>query len=188
MTDPAIDIAKFLNSKSGGWWDELKMRSDVTVPGTNNLFYHDLPDKPDFAVAVLNYEGQPPVETFGNPLLVRRPRVQVTVRHESSAVALERARDILRVLVRTKDFVINGTTYQRITAVGEPNEVGPDSKTRERVTVNFQVAYYDNEGIPQTNGENIFEGFGPPPADLGWEIDDYYINLSNGDLYRNEEG
>lgn len=141
MSDPAMDIAKYINALTGTWFPELKMVVDSAT--ANNLFVHDMPNDPDFAVSVMRYEGKAPTETFGNPLHTRNPRIQVQVRHFESNVALDRAGDILRELVKIKDQTINGTRYQRVTAVGEPAEIGPDSKNRERATVNFQVSYYD---------------------------------------------
>jgi hypothetical protein len=44
-----------------------------------------------------------------------------------------------------KDQEINGTKYQRIKVVGEPNELGPDSSGRQRVTINFEASFEDHE-------------------------------------------
>ena len=143
MTDPAMDIAKYLSANSGGWWDGLQLTSESS-PETSNLFVHDLPNSPDFAIVVHRYEGRPPDETFGNPLLVRNPRIQVMVRHKQSNIALDRAEEVLRYLVQVKDQVLNGTKYQRIKAVGEPFEIGPDPTNRQRAVANFEASFYDS--------------------------------------------
>lgn len=137
--DIAKDIAKYIN----GGFTELRMIGDAG--GQNNLYYNSMPDGPDDAVAVLRYEGRQPDETFSNPLHTRHPRIQITVRRKAgkSSDALNFADDILRFLTVVKDQEIEGTKYQRITPQGEPFEIGPDPKNRERAMVNFEVSYYD---------------------------------------------
>jgi len=138
MTDPDYDIAKFLIDPN---------ITGVDLPstgGAKNLFVSEMPPDPDFAVSVIRYSGSPPTETFGNPLLIRHPRVQVMVRHTTSKDALTVAGDIVKLLCQVKDQVVNGTTYQRIKSQGEPFEIGPDSRNRQRASVNFTVDYYDS--------------------------------------------
>lgn len=142
MTDPAMDIAKFLNAKEDGWFAELKMAAESNNNGT--IFVNDLPDNPEFAVSISRYEGRGPDETFSNPVQVRNPRIQITIRHARSNIALDRASDIMKFLSTVKDKVLNGTKYQRIRAVGEPFELGPDSKNRQRAIVNLEVSFYDS--------------------------------------------
>ena len=143
MTDAARDIAKHLSARTDSWFGELQLASEST-PETATLFIHDMPDFPDFAVAVFRYEGRPPDETFANPLQVRNPRVQVMVRHKKSNIALDRAEDIFRYLSQIKDEMVNGTKYQRIKPVGEPFELGPDTKSRQRAVANFETSFYDS--------------------------------------------
>jgi hypothetical protein len=140
MTDVAVDIQKYMNDKNDGWWADMKMAVDGAG---NNLFAHNMPPVPDFAVSVIHYEGGSSDETFANPLHTRHPRVQVMIRHSLDNIAMDRANDVLKYLVQVKDQVINGTTYARIKNVGEPFELGPDSNNRARAVVNFEVSYYD---------------------------------------------
>ena len=65
MTDPSMDIAKYINANESGWFSELKMSAETS--GHGNLFAGDLPDSPEFAVAIIRYEGRGPTETFENP-------------------------------------------------------------------------------------------------------------------------
>lgn len=142
MTDPAMDIAKYINANSDPDFSWVKMYS--TDPTNPTFFVNEFPDDPDEAGAINRYEGQPPTETFGNPFYVRNPRVQIMIRHGWSEVALNRATDIMKLLARVKDQELNGTKYARIKPVGEPFEVGPDTKNRQRASVNMEVSFYDN--------------------------------------------
>lgn len=140
MTDPVNDFTTYLNAATGdlAW---LVKSSDNA--GTGTLYMYDMPPTPDKAVAVLRYEGRAPTETYGNPMAVRSPRLQVTVRDKISVNAFATA-DLIMKRMNVKDTVINGTKYQRIKPVSEPTELGPDSSSRQRVTINFEVSYEDS--------------------------------------------
>lgn len=142
MTDPVVDFASKLNSAPAPL-DWIKTTSDSGGTETGTLFRYDMPPVPDKAVAVLRYEGRAPDETFGNPVAVRHPRLQVMIRNDDSREAFSIADQIIKFM-QTKDEVINGTKYQRIKPVTEPTELGPDSSGRQRVTVNFEVSYEDS--------------------------------------------
>ena len=141
MSDVAMALAKYLNAQTGPDFDWLTMFADGA---TNSLFVNDLPPTPDEAAALVPYEGQGPLESFGNPYMIRRPRVQVTVRHPYSEIALQRAEAIGKLLGRIKDTTIQTVEFQRVNLVGEPFEIGPDSKNRQRAIVNLSVRYYDS--------------------------------------------
>lgn len=141
MVDVAMDLAKYLNENNVDFpW--IKMFS-TDGAAEANTFVNELPDGPDEALAILRYSGEPPVETFGNPFQVRRPRVQFMVRHQYSNIALDRAEDIMKYLSLIKDQTINGTVYERVSPVGEPAEIGPDSSNRQRASLNMKVSFYD---------------------------------------------
>ena len=53
--------------------------ADLTL-GTN-LFLSKMPESPDYCVAIFEYEGLPPIETFGSAgFVIERPSLQVMVR------------------------------------------------------------------------------------------------------------
>lgn len=144
MVDVAMDLAKYLNA-NGTDFAWIKMYSTDGAVNANT-FVNDLPDTPDEAMGVYRYSGASPSETFSNPVHRRKPRVQFMIRHPKSNVALDRAEAIMKYLAQIKDQTINGTKYARVRPVGEPEEVGPDSSKRQRVTLNMEVEFYDSIG------------------------------------------
>lgn len=142
MTDVSMDIAKFLSANETAPMTWLKMKSESATG--NNLFVNDWPDTPDEACRLVRYEGGPPDETFSNELHTRHPRVQITIRGKLSNVILDRAEAIMKVLSVVKDQTINGTVYQRIKAVGEPFEIGPDKSNRQQAVLNVEASFYDS--------------------------------------------
>jgi hypothetical protein len=142
MSDAPMDIAKYLNAQTGPEFTWIKTYS---TDGANATFFvNDFPDGPQEAGVIYRYEGEPPSQTFSNPFHVRNPRVQIIVRHPQSEIALERVENIMKLLARVKDEVLNGTLYQRIEPVGEPFEIGPDPSNRQRAAVNMKVSFYDS--------------------------------------------
>jgi hypothetical protein len=81
---------------------------------------------------------------MGMPFNVRHPRVQFMIRDPDSNVALDRLTQIMKALGRIRDQDINGTKYQSVSPVGEPEEIGPDSSDRQRASLNMEVSFYDS--------------------------------------------
>ena len=140
-TKVVVALTNYLNAGEG---DLAWLTTSVENPTNATLYKLDMPPSPDSAAAILVYAGKEPDETFTNSLLVRHPRIQITVRDPKSNVALDRAEAILRYLVTVKDQMIGGVRFQRIKPVGEPFELGPDESKRQRAVVNFEVSYYDS--------------------------------------------
>lgn len=129
------DMAVYLDATLA--W--LSRPSTVVAPAEANFFIMDMPDLPDFCVAVYQYGGEAPDQTFGNSSVTRKPRLQVVVRDRRADVAMNRAEEIYDVLKEIKEQTVNGVYYNRVTPVSEPSEIGPDSGGRERVTCNYSV-------------------------------------------------
>lgn len=144
-----LELAQYLNSSNSeklGW---LVMYSDNPTPDATpaTLYYAAEPPIPDAVMVIQKYEGAAPDETFGNPLQVRKPRIQIKVRDSDDGdLALSRCNDAMEFLCTVKDETINGIRYQRIRPVGEPFEIGPDESDRPQAVVNLEVFYYDSVG------------------------------------------
>lgn len=129
------DMAVFLDENIS-WLIRPSTTSLNQIP---NLYIMDMPDLPDSCVAVYQYGGETPEQTFGNSSVIKKPRMQVTVRNLRSDVALSQSEEIYDLLKEIKEQDINGTHYMRVTPVSEPSELGPDSGGRERVVCNYSV-------------------------------------------------
>ena len=128
------DIANFLDTAIS--W--LILPSTALTTEEPNFFIMDMPDLPDSCVAVYQYGGQGPEQTFGNPALIRKPRLQVVVRDRRADIALTRAEQIYNALSTVKSQIINGSNYA-IIPLSEPFELGPDVGGRERLVCNYSV-------------------------------------------------
>lgn len=135
----------------------MGMLEDVTthLQGTSlgtlgtNLFMGRMPDTPNFAIAVFEYGGAPPIDTFRSGTTVRPPtidrgRVQVMVRSTATATASSRAWDIYDTLgsVANQKLVgssSGGTQYLSISPVQTPMMMPRDEQGRVRYVVNFDV-------------------------------------------------
>lgn len=107
-----------------------------------NIFQSELPDNTaDPVVAIYQYSGQPPIYTMGRngKAANRRPRIQVRVRSADFDTARTRADEIWNFLGSIVETTLSGTRYNRIAAVADPFEVGPDSSERQNVIANYDV-------------------------------------------------
>lgn len=117
----------------------LILPSTATAIEVPNFFIMDMPDLPDMCVAIYQYSGEGPEQTYGNPSLIKKPRLQVVVRSFRSDDALMKSEEIYDCLKMVKNQIINGIEYLRISPVSEPQELGPDSGNRQRVSCNYSV-------------------------------------------------
>lgn len=116
------------------------LRPSVAVaPAVPNLFVSDMPDTPDFAVALYQYGGEAPEQSMGTPLLIEKPRLQVVVRSPNYKDAADYSYQIFGFLGVQKEVIINGTRYLKVTPVSSPEEIGPDQANRQRIVSNYSV-------------------------------------------------
>jgi hypothetical protein len=122
-------------------FDFLVIPSRAQPGQTPNLFRYNMPDSPDIAVALYQYDGEAPSQTMGDPLVWEKPRLQVLVRHPDSVTeAMETYMyPIWRFLASIKGQNVNGVFIHKISPVGSPSEIGPDSAGRERLSANFSI-------------------------------------------------
>ena len=140
--DPATDLVRYLRGLGGNFtWIKIPSLDAGVTP---TVFVSDLPDKPDSAMVATRYSGSPPSEVFGNPFAVRHPRVQFLIRDPDSDVALDRLVQVMKALGKERNQTINGTFYESVVTVGEPEEIGPDSSDRQRATLNMEVSFHDS--------------------------------------------
>jgi len=115
-----------------------------TSQGTlgSTLFLGTLPDSPDNCVAIYEYEGMAPRESFGgNPYDIDMPRIQIMVRsaREDYSTARDKAKTIRDLLSDLTDVTISSTKVLRVASLGAFVPVGLDDKDRPRISVNFQA-------------------------------------------------
>lgn len=123
--------------------DELGTYLQTNGIGTQgtDLFLGSLPDRPDAAVAVLEYGGLAPEHTMGANTApdFERPRVQVLSRHADYTTARQKAEDAYRLLDKLTATSLSSTLYLRIAALQSPTWLGQDQNNRHVVSCNFQV-------------------------------------------------
>lgn len=144
--DPCLDLVRYLrqlgvDGDTRFQWIKTSSLDSVT---TATAFVDDLPDKPNQALVATRYSGKEPSAVFTNPFATRRPRVQFLIRDPDSNVALDRLTQIMKALGSIRSKVINGTQYESVIPVGEPEEIGPDSSDRQRATLNMEVSFHDS--------------------------------------------
>lgn len=122
-------LGDYLNGKEG------------LTQGTN-LFLAKMPDTPDVCVALYEYEGMVPRESFGgNPYDVDMPRVQLVVRaaREDYPAARDKTKALRDLLSDLTDTTISNTRILRVASTGGVFPLGLDEKDRPRISTNFQV-------------------------------------------------
>lgn len=134
MTMP-YDFAKYIDTNVA--W--AIMESSKVGTEVANLYIMDMPDSPDTCVAVYQYGGVGPLQTFSNNMLIRKPRLQIMVRDPRSNIALDKINEIWELIVGVKEQSVNGNWYHKTVAQGEPEEIGVDSKNRVQFTCNFEI-------------------------------------------------
>ena len=114
--------------------------NNATLTIGTNLFLAKMPDTPDLCVAVYEYEGFAPLETFGaTAIQIDRPSLQVVVRagRDDYPTARDLA-DTLRTLVAGMTNVsVSGQTVMRVSSSGSLYPLGADQLDRPRVVFNL---------------------------------------------------
>lgn len=114
--------------------------NNATLTLGTNLFLAKMPDSPDVCVCIYEYEGQPPIETFGATALeIDRPSVQIAVRagRDDYPAARDLA-DTLRTLVAGMSNVsVGGVSVMRVSSSGSLYPLGADALDRPRVVFNL---------------------------------------------------
>lgn len=105
-----------------------------------NIFLSILPESPDACVAVLEYQGVPPMFTLGTGgIQVDRPSVQLQVRagRDDYLAARDKANNMRILLSTIANQTIDGLRILRIEPSGSVLPVGVDDNHRPLITVNF---------------------------------------------------
>lgn len=123
----------------GGYLDS---QSALVTLGTN-FFYSLLPENPDNCAAIIEVGGVAPVFTQGsnNAPKIERPQVQLLVRNTSYATGASNAYTLYLILTQIANQSINGTTYLRVSAMGNPSLLERDLNKHCLFTCNFDVQY-----------------------------------------------
>lgn len=111
--------------------------SDLTL-GTN-LFLSKMPEAPDLCVAIFEFEGLPPIETFGESgFIVERPSVQVMVRagREDYVTARDKAVTLRNLISQISNTSLSGVDILRVASVGSVMPLGTDELERPLIVFN----------------------------------------------------
>jgi hypothetical protein len=112
----------------------------ATLTIGTNLFLAKMPDTPDFCVAVYEYQGQAPMETFGSAgFSIDKPSIQVVVRatRDDYPTARNLAQDLRILLASVRDTSINGLRVVRLASNGSVLSLGTDDLDRPRIAFNL---------------------------------------------------
>ena len=110
---------------------------DLTI-GTN-LFLSKMPNTPDYCVAVYEYTGIAPIETFGAAAFeIDRPSVQVVVRatRDDYVTARDKAIALRNLICGLTNVSVGGVTVLRVKSAGSVLPLGVDELDRPRVSFN----------------------------------------------------
>lgn len=114
--------------------------NNATLTLGTNLTYGYMPETPDLCVAVYEYQGIPPLATFGNQAFeIDRPSIQVVVRASKNDYPAARnlAQDLRILLAAVVDTSINGLRVVRLASSGSLLPLGTDNLERPRVAFNL---------------------------------------------------
>lgn len=125
-----VDLGDYLSSGSTG------------VVGTD-IFLGRLSDTPAGQIAIAEYGGFAPVHAWnsspGNAVL-ERPRVQLSSRAATYAVAKSRIKEMEHLLDGLRDRTINGTTYHFVSAIQPAFLLEYDANNRPILAQNFDIS------------------------------------------------
>ena len=114
--------------------------NSATLTIGTNLFLAKMPDTPDLCVAVYEYQGFAPMETFGSQgFEVDRPSIQVVVRatRDDYPTARNLAQDLRILLAALTDTTVNGLRVVRLASNGSVLSLGVDDLDRPRIAFNL---------------------------------------------------
>ena len=115
--------------------------TDTSLVVGTNLFLGRLPEDPDTCVAIYEYSGEAPTNTFGTSTLpvMENPRIQVVARASAYSDASDLAVDVWKQLQKVDNETLSSTRYQRIDSVQSPFALNRDERERMVMVCNFQV-------------------------------------------------
>ena len=113
----------------------------ATLTLGTNLFLGRLPDTPDKCVGLFEYGGGSPINTLGSDAMptMELPRLQVLARDVAYSDARSLAISVWAVIEGILNETLNGTLYQRVSAVQSVFPLERDSVQRVIFAQNFQV-------------------------------------------------
>ena len=118
-----------------------KLQTDGIGTLGTSIFLSLMPDSPDVCIAVYEYAGLPPLDTFGASVTVAldRPQIQVMTRatRNDYVTARDKAVDVRNSLAKISNISLSGITILRIAPSSAVNPIGLDSKDRPLVTISF---------------------------------------------------
>ncbi len=105
-----------------------------------DLFLGGLPDEPDAAVAIQEYQGEAPAFAHGTSgVNIEQRRFQVIGRGLTSTAAGVLAQGANAVLIAVKNRILGGTYYVGIYPLQSPFPLGKDGNGRYRFVCNYRV-------------------------------------------------
>lgn len=124
--------------------DDLADFLDAALPELTlmvNFFEGLLPNKPDTAVAIYEYPGEPDEYLLGPNTLpaFSHPRVQLIVRAPDYGTGRSLIESVMRELETITNATINGTLYYRVERVTAPSLLHRDPIRRCFFVCNFAV-------------------------------------------------
>lgn len=118
-----------------------KLATDGIGTLATNIFLSLMPDTPDVCVAVYEYAGLSPLDTFGASVTVAldRPAIQVMTRASRNdyVTARDKAVDVRNSLAKISNQTLSGIQVLRIAPTSAINPMGLDDKDRPLVIINF---------------------------------------------------
>jgi hypothetical protein len=114
--------------------------NSATLTIGTNLFLGRMPETPDLCVAVYEYQGLAPMETFGAAgFVIDKPSIQVMVRatRDDYPTARNLAQDLRILLAAVSDTTINGLRVVRLASNGSVIPLGTDDLDRPRLVFNL---------------------------------------------------
>ena len=115
-------------------------RLDATLTLGEVLFAGKMPEAPDRCVAVMEYAGRPPVETFRDGETLDLPRVQVLCRAGRDDYLTAQA-DAMGAYGGLDAYAAlwSGIHILRCVPISTPSSLGPDSNDRPILSARFEV-------------------------------------------------
>ncbi len=118
----------------------LLVEAGLGVLGVD-IFLTRSPDSPDACLTIREYGGAGPEYLYlGTDPTQEWNRAQIEARDPSYAAARLRIERVSRILGATRERVVNGTHYHRITPLGAPVPLGEDESQRSRIACSFECA------------------------------------------------
>lgn len=106
-----------------------------------SLFLGQLPETPDVCAALIEYSGLAPEATFGEPIAIERPKVQLVFRggaHDYQA-ARALAEAAYQALAGVANQVVEGTRWVNVQPLQAPFFLKRDAKFRPHIAFNVLI-------------------------------------------------